>query len=417
MIGNRSQDSGLTLGDIYGILIDMNGQLMRISGADGLRALACLLVIWHHTTQRFNPETSSLWIQIIHFFGMRGEVGVSLFFVLSGCLLSLPFWTSFVNGDRFPSLYLYTINRAARIIPAYWFNLLFCTLVAFWVFDQNINWWRLISGLFFVNSYHYSSFFPAELNGPLWSIGLEVSCYVLLPAVLFLIIKSTKRISVAIGGMIGYIFALQILNLWIINSFMTSNKGKGWQYGLAGGAKQWLPYWNIDTFFTQFLCGSLAALIIVTFRARGMLKSSSFDLSAVVFTIAAIWLVAVQLEPGAPNSFTKQPYMAPFFAILMAGVIVSTSFSTKVSRFLDNKLFQWIAKMSFSIYLWHMFLIVIIERKFFSNYVYYRLTDVYEWVVISSIVLIGSITIAAISWRFLESPILKSARKLTTNRV
>jgi len=395
----------------------MNGQLMRIPGADGLRALACLLVVWHHTTQRFNPESSAQWIQSIHFFGMRGEVGVSLFFVLSGCLLSLPFWNSFVNGDPFPSLRFYAINRAARIIPAYWFNLLFCTLVAFWVFDQNINWWRLISGLFFVNSYHYSSFFPAELNGPLWSIGLEVSCYVLLPAVLFLIIKSTKRIYVAIGGMIGYIFALQILNPWIINSFMTSNKGKGWQYGLTGGAKQWLPYWNIDTFFTQFLCGSLAALIIVTFRARGMLKSSSFDLSAVVFAIAAIWLVAVQLEPGAPNSFTKQPYMAPFFAILMAGVIVSTSFSTKVSRFLDNKLFQWIAKMSFSIYLWHMFLIVIIERKFLSNYVYYGLTDVYEWVVISSIVLIGSITIAAISWRFLESPILKSARKLTTNQV
>ena len=217
--------------------------------------------------------------------------------------------------------------------------------------------------------------------------------------------------------MIGYIFALQILNPWIINSFMTSNKGKGWQYGLTGGAKEWLPYWNIDTFFTQFLCGSLAALIIVTFRARGMLKSNSFDLLAVVFAIAAIWLVAVQLEPGAPNSFTKQPYMAPFFAILIAGVIVSTSFSTKVSRFLDNKLFQWIAKMSFSIYLWHMFLIVIIERKFLSNYVYYGLTDVYEWVIISSIVLIGSITIAAISWRFLESPILKSARKLTTNRV
>ena len=395
----------------------MNGQLMRISGADGLRALACLLVVWHHTTQRFNPEKSATWIQGIHFFGMRGEVGVSLFFVLSGCLLSLPFWDSFVNGNRAPSLKFYAINRAARIIPAYWFNLLFCTLVAFWTFDQNINWWRLISGLLFVNSYHYTSFFPAELNGPLWSIGLEVSCYVLLPAVLFLIIKSTKRIYVAIGGMIGYIFALQILNPWIINSFMTSNKGKGWQYGLTGGAKQWLPYWNIDTFFTQFLCGSLAALIIVTFRARGMLKSSSFDLSAVVFAIAAIWLVAVQLEPGAPNSFTKQPYMAPFFAILMAGVIVSTSFSTKVSRFLDNKLFQWIAKMSFSIYLWHMFLIVIIERKFLSNYIYYGLTDVYEWVVISSIVLIGSITIAAISWRFLESPILKSARKLTTNRV
>ena len=395
----------------------MNGQLMRISGADGLRALACLLVVWHHTTQRFNPEKSADWIQGIHFFGMRAEVGVSLFFVLSGCLLSLPFWYSFVNGSPTPKLWFYVINRAARIIPAYWFNLLLCTLVALWVFDLNINWWRLISGLLFINSYHYSSFFPAELNGPLWSIGLEVSCYVLLPVLLFLIIKNTQRISAAFAGIIGCIAVLQILNPWVINNFMTSNKLKGWQYGLTGGAKQWLPYWNIGSFFTQFLCGSLAALIIIVLRARGTLKSLTFDISAVLFATAAIWLVAIGLEPGAPNSFTQQPYMAPFFAILMVGVIVSASLSRQVYKLLDNKLFQWIAKISFSIYLWHMFLIVIIERKFVSKYLYYGLTDLSEWVMISSVVLIGSIILAAISWRFLESPILKSARKLTTNRV
>jgi peptidoglycan/LPS O-acetylase OafA/YrhL len=394
----------------------MNREMMRISGADGLRALACLLVIWHHTSQRFNPENSSVWIEGIHFFGMRGEVGVSLFFVLSGCLLSIPFWTSFIKGERFPSLSFYAINRAARIIPAYWFNLLFCTLVAFFLFDQNINWWRLISGLFFINSYHYSSFFPAELNGPLWSIGLEVSCYVLLPAFLFLITRITKRISVALGGMIAYLLILQLLNPWIIDNFMTGNKGKGWEYGLTGGAKQWLPYWNIDTFFTQFLCGSLAALIIATFRARDILNSVAFDFSTLLFATAAIWLVAVRLTPGAPDSITKQPYMAPLFAILISGVIVSAAFSTKVSGFLDNQLFRWIAKLSFGIYLWHMLLINIIERKFLSNYVYYGLTDVYQWVAISSLVLIGSIIIAATSWRFLESPILKAARKLTANR-
>ena len=255
----------------------MNGQLMRISGADGLRALACLLVVWHHTTQRFNPEKSADWIQGIHFFGMRAEVGVSLFFVLSGCLLSLPFWYSFVNASPTPKLWFYVINRAARIIPAYWFNLLLCTLVALWVFDLNINWWRLISGLLFINSYHYSSFFPAELNGPLWSIGLEVSCYVLLPVILLLIMKNTKRISIAFAGIIGCISILQILNPLIINNFMLVDKRKGWQYGLTGGAKQWLPFWNIDTFFTQFLWGSLAALIIITLRARGVMKSRKFD--------------------------------------------------------------------------------------------------------------------------------------------
>ena len=394
----------------------MKGQLMRISGADGLRALACLFVVWHHTSQRFNPENSAIWIQGTHFFGMRGEVGVSLFFVLSGCLLSLPFWNSFVNGNRAPNLKFYAINRAARIIPAYWFNLLFCTLVAFWTFDQNINWWRLISGLFFVNSYHYSSFFPAELNGPLWSIGLEVSCYVLLPVILLLIVKNSKRISMAFAGIIGCISVLQILNPLIIKNFILDDK-KGWQYGLTGGAKQWLPFWNIDTFFTQFLCGSLAALIIITLRARGVINSSRFDCSAVIFTIVAILLISIRLEPGAPDSFTKQPYMAPFFAILMAGVIVSVSFSTQVYRFLDNRLFLWIAKLSFSIYLWHMFLIVIVERKLFSKYVYYGLTDLSEWVIISSMVLLGSIIIAATSWRFLESPILKSARKVTVNGI
>ena len=100
----------------------------------------------------------------------------------------------------------------------------------------------------------------------------------------------------------------------------------------------------------------------------------------------------------------------------MAGVLVSASFSTQIYKLLDNKLFKWIAKLSFSIYLWHMFLIQIIERKFLDKYVYYGLTDSLQWVFISSIVLIGSILIAATSWRFLESPVLKSARKVSTNR-
>ena len=394
----------------------MNRQLLHIPGADGLRALACLLVVWHHTTQRFNPENSAGWIQSIHFFGMRGEVGVSLFFVLSGCLLSLPFWNSFVNAEGLPSLSKYAINRTARIIPAYWFNLVFCTVVAIWLFDQDINWWRFISGLLFINSYHYSSFFPAELNGPLWSIGLEVSCYLMLPIVLFAIIKTTKRISFAIIAMAVWIFALQLLNPVIINNFMTDDKLKGWQYGLTGGAKQWLPYWNIGSFFTQFLCGSLAALMIIALRSRGTIKSRTFDLSFIIFTITAIWLVAIRLVPGAPDGFTKQPYLAPFYAILMAGAIVSASFSSQIYKLLDNKFFSWIAKLSFSIYLWHMFIIEVIQRKFIENYVYYGLTDLFQWILISTIVLLASMLIAATSWRFLESPVLKIARKITTNK-
>lgn len=389
----------------------MKIQPVRIPGADGLRALACLIVVLHHTSQRLNPTNSPDWLQTLHFFGMRGEVGVSLFFVLSGCLLSLPFWNGFANKESSPSIKFYLINRGARIIPAFWLNLTVCTFLGLWVFNQDVNWWRFLSALFFINSYHYSTFFPAEINGPLWSIGLEVSCYLLLPIVLFLIIKSTKKLSHAIASLIGWIVLLQILNPLIINTFMTSNVSKGWQYGLTGGAKQWLPYWNVNTFFTQFLCGSLAALIIVALRSRGTVQSRNFDVAAVFFGVTAIWLVADRLVVGAPDPLTDQPYVAPFYAILMAAVLVASAFSTIIYKALDNRVFCWIAKLSFSVYLWHMVFIVFIERKAAKNYVYNGVTDTSEWVVLSCIVLAGSICIAALSWRFLESPVLQYARK------
>ena len=385
---------------------------VRIPGADGLRALACLIVVLHHTSQRLNPTNSPDWLQVLHFFGMRGEVGVSLFFVLSGCLLSLPFWNSFANKETSPSLKFYLINRGARIIPAFWLNLIVCTFLGLWVFNQDINWLRFLSALFFINSYHYSTFFPAEINGPLWSIGLEVSCYLLLPIVLFLIIKSTKKFSHAIASLIGWIVLLQLLNPLIINTFMTSNASKGWQYGLTGGAKQWLPYWNVNTFFAQFLCGSLAALIIVALRSRGTTKSRYFDFAVVFLGLAAVWLVVERLVVGAPDGLTDQPYVAPFYAILMAAVLVASAFSTVIYKALDNRVFRWIAKLSFSIYLWHMVFIVFIERKVGKNYVYNGVTDASEWVVLSCIVLAGSISIAALSWRFLESPVLQYARKV-----
>ena len=181
----------------------MNRQSLHIRGADGFRAIACLLVLFHHLTQKMNPDSAPSWFSIIHHYGMRGEVGVSLFFVLSGALLSYPFWVSFIKGTPSPTVKNYSIARVARILPATWLNLILCTLIALYFYDIPVNFNMLITGLLFINSYHYSTFFPAELNGPLWSIGLEVSCYVILPFLLYPIIKkvpySTRQIHFSTG--------------------------------------------------------------------------------------------------------------------------------------------------------------------------------------------------------------------------
>ena len=382
----------------------------RIPGADGLRAIACLLVVWHHTAQKLNPEGLSPFVGVLHFLGMRGEVGVSLFFVLSGCLLSVPFWASFVERKPFPSIKRYSLNRAARIAPAFWLNLIICNILAVGLFNLEFNWQKFGSAFLFINSYHFSTFFPTEINGPLWSIGLEVSCYLLLPIVLYLIFRIARSTAWAYVGLITAIVALQAINPLIIQVFMTDNDQKGWQFGIDGGAKQWLPYWNISTFFSQFLIGSLAALVIVHLRSKETKPTRIFDFAFIATAIQAIILVVSRLTPGWEDSFTQQPYLSPFFAIFMAGLLVFGSHSKYVYRVLDNRLFSWLAKLSFGIYLWHVVVIEIIARKFVANYVFSGLTDIWQWIFISTIVLGSAIAIAAVSWRLLESPILQAVR-------
>jgi peptidoglycan/LPS O-acetylase OafA/YrhL len=398
------------------IIVRQELSAARIPGADGLRAIACLLVVWHHTAQKLNPDGLSPLIATLHFLGMRGEVGVSLFFVLSGCLLSVPFWASFVESRPFPSLKRYSLNRVARIAPAFWLNLIICNILAVVLFNLEFSWQKFSTAFLFINSYHFSTFFPTEVNGPLWSIGLEVSCYVLLPIVLYAIFKTAKSTALAFAGLITAILALQAINPLVIQLFMTDKYQRGWQFGLDGGAKQWLPYWNISTFFTQFLIGSLAALVIAHLRARQTHASRLFDFTFVTAAVSAVVLVAARLTPGSQDSFTQQPYVSPFFALLVAVLLVSASHSVFVSRALDNRLFSWIAKLSFGIYLWHMVVIEVIVRKFIKNYVYFGLHDVWQWVLISAFVLVASTAIAAVSWRMLESPILQAVRRRSASR-
>ena len=359
-----------------------------------------------------NPDSAPSWFASIHHFGMRGEVGVSLFFVLSGALLSYPFWISFINGTSHPSIKNYSIARVARIVPATWLNLILCTLIALYFYDIPVNFNMLISGLLFINSYHYSTFFPAELNGPLWSIGLEVSCYVILPFLLYPIIKKTGSFLKAFATLVFVLILLQVVvNPWVIETFMTSEDGKGWDKGLVGGAKAWLPYWNVNSFFSQFLVGSIAALVIARLRKNLKPASIRFDIAGAGLLLAAVAVVGVRLIPGSPDSLTKQAYLSPIYAIIMAAALVCIAMSRYAYKVVDNALFVWISKISFGVYLWHQVVQNILQRSFKESYVYFGITDIGQWTRLSLIVIAIAVAIASLSWYFFEKPILQRARR------
>ena len=159
---------------------------IKLVGADGIRALACLAVIAHHLSQRLGMQAQSKWIQEAQAFFLMGNAGVSIFFVLSGFLLSYPFWKQYFNNDKFPSIKQYIIRRAARIIPGYYIALMvaFITAIALKITTEHAGI-RMLAGFTFTAGFHYITFFPTEMNGALWSISFEVFSYLLMPIFMF----------------------------------------------------------------------------------------------------------------------------------------------------------------------------------------------------------------------------------------
>ena len=76
-----------------------------LGGADGVRAIAALLVLMSHIWQRLQvDEKTPIVIRELQAFFSQGGFGVSAFFVLSGMLLSYPFWQRYLAGQAAPSM-------------------------------------------------------------------------------------------------------------------------------------------------------------------------------------------------------------------------------------------------------------------------------------------------------------------------
>ena len=97
---------------------------------ESLRGVAILLVFWFHVEGILcipfeRPQQVEVpWQALIR----AGHTGVSLFFVLSAFLLSLPFWREPAGGPHL-SIARYASRRALRILPLYWFAVVVGTVL------------------------------------------------------------------------------------------------------------------------------------------------------------------------------------------------------------------------------------------------------------------------------------------------
>jgi peptidoglycan/LPS O-acetylase OafA/YrhL len=100
---------------------------------------------------------------------------VSFFFILTGAGISIRYWTAIFGGETAPSAKQAFWKRLAKLAPAYWVALFASFLLALVMKDFSWEWIvRLLSGIFFLSWAHPSTFFPVEINGPLWYIPFDV---------------------------------------------------------------------------------------------------------------------------------------------------------------------------------------------------------------------------------------------------
>jgi peptidoglycan/LPS O-acetylase OafA/YrhL len=387
----------------------------RLAGADGIRAIACLSVILHHLSQKLAMPAQKPWIQEMQSVFLLGNSGVSLFFLLSGFLLSFPFWSAYLENERYPGIRTYAVRRAARIMPGFYVSFLVCLLLV-WRLDipTEFLWRRIITGFTFTSGFHYTTFFPSELNGPFWSISFEVFCYMLMPlfmAVLFVLGKRRSFGKAILFWVVVFGFMLAANSL-IHQWFTPSGNGRGWEYGVIGGAKFWMPNYNPVGFFGHFTIGILAAGITTAIMQRGaaferLRKLGVFDAAGTAaLGLAGLLIWRMRHQGEFDFSLQQQPYYFPAYAILFGVVLLSAPFSVILGRVLDNGFFRFTAKISFGLYIWHYLFITLIEKYGIQDYHHSGIRDVWRWLGISVAVIVISYAAAVISYYVIERPFI-----------
>ncbi len=347
-----------------------------IPALDGLRGIAILLVLWCHSAVAAQLHGLRM-VAVLGTFAQFSYVGVDLFFVLSGFLLFLPYARAILVGGEWPSARRFYIRRARRILPAYyaviaplsvillalivaghWYLLGALSAAITLMYDLRVTTWNVV----------------AAYDSPLWSLTVEWQFYLLLPWIALALAKFVgnhkrreRRLMLALVLLIMLGLALRAAATFVHYRWGGTSIGApdvlAVPYGLLYGTK--------GKCIELFGLGMLASTIYTAGRERGwaVLRMATLQLVIGVLTIGmaacAVWARQTGRLSFAgfyyPPSATDWPWaifgdwcISICFAVLLTTVL----FSEHLKSALSLAPLRFTGRISYSVYVWHMLLIV-----------------------------------------------------------
>lgn len=341
---------------------------------DGLRALAVLPIILFHA--------GLLSIKGATFPG-GGYVGVDIFFVISGFLISRIIYEQIGEGTY--SILEFYSRRVRRIFPAMVAVYLFCLafVAVFGVLgDAREVRNSVVASLLFVSNIHFSGqagYFDSVLqNNPLlhtWSLSIEEQFYVLFPILLFALRGLSERARIAvlaglvIASLITCILMTEMDPVWAYYSIFA----RAWELGIGGLLAISKP---------RIASSSLARLMGIA------------GFSAIVMALVAF------------NKTTPFPGVAAVLPTVGTALVILAGQHRDglVTQMLSLQPVRWIGLISYSLYLWHWPLIVFARQLGFSSR-----TDMWA-------VLLAAFVVSVLSWRFIEQPFRRGGNRKPAGR-
>lgn len=335
------------------------GKHRHILELTGLRGLAALHVFFLHYYMIFcdysdsaqqvidyGPETPPLR----PFFIGNAQNSVTMFFVLSGFVLTLIYANGFAKKE---SLRMYYIKRIARIAPVYWFCLLFFLPFVFTEF-----WWEelllvfggtghkvaaLILTPFGLQSWSPLHVFWQQWNPPSWSVSCEVFFYLAFPFIVrkvTLAPRSWSAFGKTLGKLVGIEILLFILWFGVVFSFHRYGLGKEQITSLANGMGVAAVFPPIRIFdFSMGVCAGHFYLATRHLPPASERWATCFG-NASVCGVLAVNCLPVPLAIG----------IGPVDAAMIYGLARGWGHSC---RFLRTSGCQYLGKWSYALYLIH----------------------------------------------------------------
>ena len=321
----------------------MSKKTKYLPSIDSLRAIAVIAVIIYHIDANYLPG---------------GFLGVDLFFVLSGYLISSLIIKEYKSTGTV-NLYNFYVRRARRLLPAVYFMITVVLIIitlfngvllkksyldALFGYIYSSNWWYIFHKLDYFDSFGSQSPFKH-----LWSLAIEEQFYMFFPLIFLIFNRKSKSnnsnsklnknfiyvvLSLILVSLIAHILLFDINNINRI-------------------------YFGTDTRAFSLLVGVVGAILYPMDRLSERTTKKDNMIYSIVSLVSILVLIGIMINTSEYNTWL---YRGGFLLVAIIGLIIIISSGrqyTFMSKILSFKPFVFIGKISYSLYLWHFPILVV----------------------------------------------------------